>query len=125
MSSVSGISPWSPAPSSRSWLSRYRWALVGLVIAAATVVILAPAASEDPDGLDRVSQDEEFHHKSKDAPYEILPDYTIPGVGNEWVSVVVSGLIGVVIVLVVVLAIGFLLQLSRRTTGAGGATRAP
>lgn len=111
-----------PSGEERSWLKRYRWAIVGLVIAAAMVVILAPAASEDPDGLDRVSQDKEFDHKAEDPAYEILPDYSIPGVDNEWVTVVLSGLIGVAICFAIILVLGFLLQMSRRNTAS---TRAP
>ncbi|MCC7364230.1 MAG: PDGLE domain-containing protein [Dehalococcoidia bacterium] len=97
-----------------SWFRRYRWAIIGLVIAAACVVILAPAASEDPDGLDRVSEDKGFAQEGQDSGYEILPDYSIPGVDNEWVSVVLSGLVGVAIVFAVILVLGFLLQQTRK-----------
>src|SRR5207253_1608486 len=36
------------------------WWLAGLAIAALVVVILAPLASSDPDGLERVAQDHGF-----------------------------------------------------------------
>jgi hypothetical protein len=36
-------------------LNKYRWVIVGLVAAAVVVLVLAPAASSNPDGLDRVS----------------------------------------------------------------------
>src|SRR5262245_20745473 len=103
------------APSARQpFFRRYWWVIAGLIIAAAVVVILAPAASDSPDGLDRVSQDEEFAHKAKEPRYEWLPDYTVPGVDNEWASVVLSGLIGVGIVFVVPLGIGYALRKSRK-----------
>ena len=37
-----------------------------MVIAIAVVVLLAPAASSDPDGLDRVSGDEGFAEKAEE-----------------------------------------------------------
>ncbi len=107
-----------PAPSNGASLPfyrRYGWVIAGLVIAAAVVLILAPAASENPDGLDRVSQDEEFADKAKGPSYEWLPDYTIPGVDNEWASVVLAVLVGVAIVFLVPLGIGFALRQTRKS----------
>ncbi len=98
----------------RTFLERYRWALAGLLIAALVVIFLAPAASSDPDGLDRVSEDKGFVEKAKEPAYEWLPDYTIPGVDNEWASVVLAGLIGVGIVFGVTLALGAAVRASRR-----------
>ena len=83
-----------PNPPS-SFLRRWWWVIAGMVIAIAVVVILAPAASSDPDGLDRVSGDEGFAEKAEEPRFEWLPDYSIPGVDNERVSVVLAGLIGV------------------------------
>lgn len=104
------------APAHQTFLRRWGWVFVGIVVAVAMVVLLAPAASSDPDGLDRVSGDKGFHTEAKDSPYQILPDYTIPGVDNEWATVVLSGLTGVGIVLVLTLGVGFGLQ---RLRGAG------
>lgn len=104
----------SEQPATRSLFRRYWWVIVGLIIAVATVVILAPAASDHPDGLDRVAEDKEFHEKAKDPPYEWLPDYTIPGVENEWASVVLSGIIGVAIVFAVAVLFGVLVRQNRR-----------
>lgn len=98
----------------QSFLQRYWWVIVGLIVAGAVVLLLAPAASENPDGLDRVSEDQEFAHKGKDAPYELLPDYTIPGIDNEWATVVLAGLVGVGIVFVVPMGIGFVLRQARK-----------
>lgn len=98
----------------RSWFRRYRWVIAGLIIAAAVVVFLAPAASSNPDGLDRVSEDKEFAEKGEDPGFEILPDYTIPGIDNEWATVVLAGLIGVGIVFVVPIAVGSVLRQTRK-----------
>src|SRR5262245_59889683 len=73
------------------------WWVVGLAIAAAVVIVLAPLASSDPDGLERVAEDHGFLGNAQAAPYTILPDYTVPGIdGNE--STILAGLIGVLIV---------------------------
>lgn len=102
----------------QTFLQRWWWVIAGLIIACAVVVILAPAASDDPDGLDRVSQDEEFHTKAEDSRYEWLPDYSIPGVDNEWASVVLAGLAGVGIVFAFTFGFGAVLRQSRKGSGA-------
>ena len=96
----------SNASQPRTLLRRWSWVIVGLLVAALVVVFLAPAASSDPDGLDRVAADNAFVDKAKDPAYEWLPDYTIPGVDNEWASVVIAGLIGVGIVFAVTIGLG-------------------
>lgn len=96
----------SNASQPRTFLQRWSWVIVGLVVAALVVVFLAPAASSDPDGLDRVSEDKAFVDKAKDPAYEWLPDYTVPGLDNEWASVVLAGLIGVGIVFAVTIGLG-------------------
>jgi hypothetical protein len=103
-----------PGGARRSFLRRYGWVIAGLVVAAAVVLILAPAASDDPDGLDRVATDEGFSEKGDDPAFEWLPDYTIPGVDNEWATVVLAGLVGVAIVFVLPMVIGALLRQTRR-----------
>ncbi len=100
--------------SSRNALQRWGWVLAGLSIAALVVIFLAPAASSDPDGLDRVSEDKEFVDKAEEPRYEWLPDYTVPGIDNEWASVVLAGLIGVGIVFVITLGLGAAARTARR-----------
>lgn len=109
----------STAPESRSFFQRWGWVIVGLLTAALIVVFLAPAASSDPDGLDRVAEDKEFVDKAEDPPYEWLPDYTIPGVDNEWASVVLAGLIGVGIVFTVTLGLGAAARAARQRRAGG------
>jgi ABC-type Fe3+ transport system permease subunit len=93
---------------------RRRWWIVGLVIAAAVVIVLAPLASPDPDGLEAVAEQYGFIETAQDAVYQILPDYTIPGLDDPAMSTVLSGLIGVAIVFVAMMALGRLLR-RRRT----------
>jgi cobalt/nickel transport system permease protein len=74
-----------------------RWAAVGLVIALA-VTLLAPFASPNPDGLERVAEDLGFVASVEGSRYEIIPDYVLPGIPNEALATVAAGLVGTLIV---------------------------
>lgn len=106
------------AKPAQSFFQRWRWVIIGFFVACAVVLVLAPAASSDPDGLDRVSGDNSFADKAKDPPYKILPDYSIPGVDNEWATVVLSGLVGVGIVFVAGLGFGAFVRHNNRKSDA-------
>ena len=80
-----------------SRLRRYWWA-VGLGLVALIVVVLAPLASPDPDGLESVGEDLGFLETARDAVYSIIPDYAVPGIDDPVISTIVAGLIGVAIV---------------------------
>ncbi|MCC6629172.1 MAG: PDGLE domain-containing protein [Chloroflexi bacterium] len=86
-----------------------RWIAVGLAVAAA-VVLLAPLASADPDGLERVAEDLGFLEQQTVAAYTVLPDYTIPFLGETSLSTIVAGLIGVALVAAVVIGAARLLR---------------
>lgn len=62
-------------------LSRSRnsaFVIAGLGVALLIAIFLSPFASQDPDGLDRVSQDLKFDHKAaEDAPARKLPFYAV------------------------------------------------
>ena len=73
------------------------WIAVGLVIALA-ITFASPLASSHPDGLERVAEDKAFLDDADDAPYEILPDYSVPGIDNEAATTIFAGVIGVLIV---------------------------
>ena len=86
---------------------RWWWA-AGLVLAALVVIVLAPLASGDPDGLNRVAENLGFADREQPAPYEILPGYEVPFLtGNA--STIVAGLIGVLVVFAVIWGLGRLL----------------
>ncbi len=74
-----------------------RWAAVGLALALA-VTLLAPLASPHPDGLERVAEDQGFIEAAQDAPYQIIPDYVLPGVPDEAVATIGAGVVGTLIV---------------------------
>lgn len=102
----------------RSFWRKWGWVFVGLVVACAVVLLFAPAASDDPDGLDRVSGDEGFAEEAEDPRYEWLPDYTVPGIDNEYVSLVLAGIIGVGLVFLLTVGVGYLMRMSKRTSTA-------
>lgn len=82
-----------------------RWWLVGLAVAALVVLIAAVLASGDPDGLERVATDQGFSQAAEDAPFSIIPDYTVPGMGGT-LSTIVAGLLGIAVVFGVVWLVG-------------------
>lgn len=93
------------------------WAAVGLVIALA-VTLLAPMASPHPDGLERVAEDKGFIEAAKDAPYEIIPDYVLPGISNEALATIAAGIVGTLIVAGIAFGVARLnRQVTRRPTG--------
>jgi cobalt/nickel transport system permease protein len=73
------------------------WIVAGLVVVLA-VVLLSPFASADPDGLERVATDLGFLDKAVAGPYQILPDYTIPSLGEGGISTILAGAIGALVV---------------------------
>lgn len=71
------------------------WIVVGFLLSLA-VVALAPLASADPDGLERVAHNLGFLELGKEAPYNLLPDYTLPFLGETPLSTILAGALGVV-----------------------------
>ena len=92
-------------PKPRGRIGRWWWA-IGIAIAALVVIVLAPLASPDPDGLERVAEDQGFIERAENFFSGLLGDYAIPGIDNEWLSTVLAGLIGVVIVVALMFLIG-------------------
>ena len=62
------------------------------------VTLLAPIASPHPDGLERIAEDQGFIEAAEDAPYEIIPDYVLPGLPNEALATIAAGILGTLIV---------------------------
>lgn len=87
------------------------WIIVGMLLSLG-VVGLAPLASADPDGFERVAHDIGFLHLGQDAPYNLLPDYTLPFLGETPLSTILAGVLGVLGVAALVL---LLVRLLRRT----------
>ncbi|NOX64149.1 MAG: cobalamin biosynthesis protein CbiM [Chloroflexi bacterium] len=92
----------------------------GWVAAGAAVTLLAllltPFASADPDGLERVAINLGFMHAGQDAPYQLLPDYTIPFLGESPISGILAGLVGAAVVAALVVLMVHLLRRSSTLT---------
>lgn len=101
-----------PTPA-RSRLGR-RWWVAGIAIAALVVVILAPLASPDPDGLERVATDNGFIGQATNFVSGLFSGYEIPGISDPRLSTILSGLLGVAIVLGAMYVLGRVL--ARRRT---------
>ena len=97
----------------------FGWVIVGLTVALA-VVLLAPLASANPDGLERVAEDIGFIERGAKAPYEILPDYTIPLLGETALSTILAGVIGALVVAVLIVIVVWLLRRPVRATSESG-----
>ena len=81
------------------------WILAGGLIALA-VVLISPLASGDPDGLERVAINMGFIDAGLDASYQVIPDYTLPFLGETALSSIVAGVIGIFVVGAIVVLIG-------------------
>lgn len=107
---------------SRKWLPVVA---VGLAVALA-VAVLSPLASSHPDGLERVAEDKQFIDKAKDPPYRVIADYLFPGVENEALATILSGVVGVALVAALVFALALGLRaMSRGRSSADSSTAGP
>lgn len=107
--------------------ARRNWSIViavGVAIAL-FITLFSPFASSHPDGLERVAEDKSFIHSAEGSSYEIIPDYTFPGVENERLATVLSGVVGVLIVTSVGLGIGYWMKRAARANAAREAASAP
>ena len=73
------------------------WVVGGLAVAL-LLVLAAPFASGHPDGRAWVAESTGFLHAAQDAPWAILPDYTVPLLGETSLSTIAAGVIGVLVV---------------------------
>lgn len=85
------------------------WVAVGVIISL-VAVLLSPLASSAPDGLERVAEDLGFIETGLNAPYQILPDYTIPFLGETPLSTIVAGAVGALVVLGLMVVVGKMLE---------------
>lgn len=85
------------------------WIVVGVVVSL-LAVLLAPLASASPDGLVRVAEEIGFLELGQSAPYKILPNYTVPFLGETALSTVVAGAVGALVLLGLMVVIGGILK---------------
>lgn len=87
-------------------VSRTVWGL-GLIIALA-LAVLAPLASTFPDGLEWVAAQNGFLNRVQNAPYRIIPNYTLPGIASPALATILAGMIGTFLVFGAALAVAYL-----------------
>jgi cobalt/nickel transport system permease protein len=92
--------------------STRNWFLAAIGIIAVIVVAASLWASADPDGLERIAADLGFIDRAQGPGFQILPDYTIPGL-DGFASTIVAGLVGAAVLLVLVLLVGRLVARRR------------
>lgn len=89
-----------------------RYWVFGLVMALAMAMFISLYASPEPDGLEKVAEDLGFleHGEGKGVIESPMPDYVIPGLGNETVAASLAGLIGTVMVFGIGIGAGRILR---------------
>ena len=92
--------------SEKSTASGGRGWIVAGVLVSLMAVLISPLASGNPDGLERVAEDLGFLGTSLNAPYQILPDYTIPFLGETAISTILAGIVGAGVLLGLLILIG-------------------
>jgi cobalt/nickel transport system permease protein len=90
------------------------WVVVGVLVSL-LAVLLSPLASADPDGLERVAEDMGFLRLGQSAPYQILPDYTIPFLGGTALSTIAAGAVGALVLLGLMIVLGNALRRKSKT----------
>lgn len=88
---------------------KLKWWHIGLIICLA-VALLSPLASGAPTGLDTVAEDKGFIDKALEPPYQIIPDYVFPGVGNEAAATIIAGIIGTLLLFAIGYGLAWLLR---------------
>ena len=88
---------------------KIKWWQIGLLVCL-LVAAFSPLASSSPDGLERVAEDKGFLGLAQEAPFHLIADYVFPGIKNEAVATILSGLIGTLILFGVVYGIAWLVK---------------
>ena len=91
---------------------KFKW-WYGVLILALFLALLSPLASSSPDGLERVAEDKGFMETAREAVFEIIPDYVLPGVGNEAGATILAGIIGTLMLFGIGYGIAQLLKAKR------------
>ncbi|MHB1319320.1 MAG: PDGLE domain-containing protein [Anaerolineae bacterium] len=91
---------------------------IGALLLALAVTFLSPLASPHPDGLERVAEDQGFIESARSAPFEVIPDYTFPGIANGDVATVAAGIAGTLLVAGLTFGLAWLAH--RRAAHQGG-----
>jgi cobalt/nickel transport system permease protein len=91
--------------------------IVGGIAITLLVVLLSPFASGFPDGLEWVAEEQGFLDTAVPSSFQILPDYTIPALGETGLSTIVAGIVGVILAAGIAFGLARLLRAKRLETG--------
>ena len=73
--------------------------IIGILLSLSLgLILLAPFASSSPDGLETIAQ--EFNLNNGENVTIFLEDYSIPFISNSFISIVLSGIVGVSILII-------------------------
>lgn len=92
-------------PQERRGSIRPTWVLVALAVCVVVVVAASFLASGDPDGLERVAEDEGFLDAGQGSPFSLIADYVFPGLDGP-LATIVAGVIGVVVLFGLIWLVG-------------------
>ncbi|MCB2224800.1 MAG: PDGLE domain-containing protein [Actinobacteria bacterium] len=105
-------------------MDRRTWGFLaaGLLVTVVVAAVVSGFASSEPDGLEKVSIDQEFEgaaadHALADSP---LADYGVDGIDNERVSTGVAGIVGVAITLAAMVGLLYGVRFLHRRRAAEG-----
>ncbi len=90
--------------------------IVGGIAVTLLVILVSPFASGFPDGLEWVAEEKGFLDTAVDAPFQILPDYSIPALGENGLSTILAGVIGALVVAAIAFGLARLLRGKRLET---------
>ena len=101
--------------------------LGGLLVAIGLAMLVSGFASSSPDGLNKVAEDHRFATTAKQHLFENGPlaGYAVKGVGNDRLSIGISGLIGVLVTFGIGLALFAVVRAMRSDRDRSEPTRAP
>jgi cobalt/nickel transport system permease protein len=85
---------------------KFVW-IAGLLIAIA-LAVASPLASTHPDGLEFVAEEQGFLDRAQANPYDIIPDYVMPGIADESLATIAAGIVGVIVVFLVAVGVAHL-----------------
>jgi cobalt/nickel transport system permease protein len=96
---------------------------VGLAACVALALLVAPRASSQPDGLERVAIDEGFAEEAASHALEDLPtaDYGVEGIADEGLSTGLAGVLGIAVTFAVAAGAVLLLRRGRPSRAPTGA----
>jgi hypothetical protein len=93
--------------------------LGGVVVSLGLALFVAPFACGWPDGLEKVAQALGFEHRAAETPAleAPLPDYGVPGLAADGLSVAVAGAVGTLVAFATAWALASALARAPRAGG--------